>query len=411
MGARELEEEYGQKMTAYPTGFDQKQLDDVRRQTPGLAGRVHLDNCGSALMPRPVVDALKQAMDREIAVGGYVAQEQQAEALEHSYQSLVRLFGGQVSDYAFVGSAVEGWTKAFYSLPMRAGGNIVTAYNEYCSNYVAYLQIAKRHGVEIRVAQQAHGGGIDLDHLTSLIDDKTQVISISHMPSSSGEINQVAEVGRIAKTAGVLYVLDACQSAGHVPVSIADIGCDVMTGTSRKFLRGPRGIGFLYVNERARSLMDPVVLTNQSAEWTSKDAYTLRTDTRVFEAWERSVVNQLGFTAAIDYLLDIGVERATGQIANNALYLRQKLADCSTVQVACPPSAISAIVTFNVEGKTPVDVKARLAKQGIAVQIASVVHTRLDLERRGIDSAVRVSPHYYTSQSDMDHFIEAIQAL
>ncbi len=411
MGARELEDEYGQKMTADSTGFDQNQLREVRCQTPGLVGRVHLDNCGSALMPQPVVDALKQALDREVAVGGYVAQEQQAGALEGSYQSLVRLFGGDAGDFAFVGSAVDGWTKAFYSLPMAAGGNIVTAYNEYCSNYVAYLQIAKRHGVEIRVAQQAETGGIDLDHLSSLIDDKTQVISISHMPSSSGEINQVAEVGRIAKTAGVLYVLDACQSAGHVPVSVADIGCDVMTGTSRKFLRGPRGIGFLYVNEHARSVMDPIVLTNQSAEWTRKDAYTLRKDARVFEAWERSVVNQLGFTAAVDYLLDIGVDAATNQIARNALYLRKKLADCATVKMACPPSATSAIITFNLEGKTPVDVKARLAEQGIAVQIASVVHTRLDLERRGIDSAVRVSPHYYTSQSDMDRFIEAIQAL
>ncbi len=398
-------------MTALTTGLSQQEHDRLREDTPQANARIHLDNCGSSLMPRPVVSRIKQAFERDIAVGGYVAQEQQAEDLEQAYGSLTRLFGGSVSDYAFVGSAVDGWTKAFYSLPLTAGSNLVTAFNEYCSNFVAYLQVAKTRGVEIRVARQASGGGIDLDHLRSLIDDKTALISISHMPSSSGEINQVAEVGAIAREFNVIYQLDACQSAGHVPVNVEAIGCHIMTGTARKFLRGPRGIGFLYVNEEARNRMEPVVLTNQSAAWTSRDAYTLRDDTRVFEAWERSIVNQLGFGAAIDYLLDLGVEKAAAGIASNAKYLREGLAQVSGVKVECPPSATSAIITFNKNGLAPTDIKARLEAQNIAVQVASVAHTRLDLEDRGVESAVRVSPHYYNNQGDFDGFLTALDAL
>lgn len=398
-------------MTTIGERFSDQDLTKARQDTPGVDGRIHLDNCGSALMAQPVIDEIKAAFEREIAVGGYVAQEQQADKLSESYVLLARLLGGSADDYAFVGSAVDGWTKAFYSLPLQPGDNIVTAYNEYCSNYVAYLQVAKLYDVEIRVARPAQGGGIDLDHLADLIDARTRLISISHMPSSSGEINQVKDVGRIAGDKGILYQLDACQSAGHVPVSAEDIGCDIMTGTARKFLRGPRGIGFLYVNEKARSQMEPVVLTNQSAVWSGTDEYTLRQDTKVFEAWERSVVNQLGFASAINYLLELGVEKATNQIAYNASYLREKLPTIRGVQIECPPNATSAIITFNKEGYLPSDIKPVMENQNIGVQIASVVHTRLDMEARGIESAVRISPHYYTSQQDMDGFLNALEAL
>lgn len=397
-------------MTRYPSGLDDDALLKAREDTLGYSDRIHLDNCGSALMATPVADVIRQAFERDVRFGGYVAQEQQAGALEASYRSLSRLFDGKPEDFAFVGSAVDGWTKAFYSLPFKTGDNIITAFNEYCSNFVAYLQVQKLKGIEVRVARQAVTGGIDLEHLASLIDDRTVLISISHMPSSSGEINQARDVGAIAGDAGILFQLDACQSAGQIPVSISDIGCDIMTGTARKFLRGPRGIGFLYANEKARRQMEPVVLTNQSAEWSSRDSYTLRDDARVFEAWERSVVNQLGFGAAIDYLLDLGVGPATEQIAKNARYLRGKLAGIPKVTVECPPGAVSAIISLNVEGISPADIKREMEQQNIAVQIASVVHTRLDLEDRGIESAVRVSPHYYTSQHDMDSFLAALEA-
>jgi len=391
--------------------FTDQQVAEIRHNTPGLPGRIHLDNCGSALVSRAVVEAQLGHLHLETRVGGYVAQEQQSERLSNVYHSAAKLLGGKYTDYALAGSAVDSWTKAFYSLPMGAGDNVVTAYNEYCSNYVAYLQRASRDGVEIRVARPGADGALDLDHFESLVDKRTRLISLTHVPSSSGQIAPAVKVGEIANAHEKLYLLDACQSIGQLDVNFERIGCDMATGTGRKFLRGPRGIGFLYMNEKARAEIDPVVLTNQAATWTGENSYELRSDAGVFEAWERSCVNQLGLGAAIDYLLELGPEKAYERITSLTRYMREGLAGISRVTLTCQEDAEAAIITFNKEGWTAADIKQVLEKQDIATQVASVVHTRLDLEARGIDTTARISPHYYNTVEEMDIFLNALEAL
>ena len=380
----------------------------IRENTPGLEGGIYLDNAGASLVPRQVLTVIKDHLDLESTVGGYVAKEQQSERLENTYESLSRLLGGKASEFALTSNASDSWGRAFYSVPMKAGDNIVTAYNEYCSNYVAFLHRAKRDGVEIRVAKPDESYALDTKHLGELVDDKTKLIAISHVPSSSGQINPVAEVGKIAKAAGVLYLLDACQSIGQLPVNVDSIGCDMLAGTSRKFLRGPRGVGFMYVSSNALSKLDPVMMSNQSAIWTASNQMDVREDTRVFEAWERSVAVQLGFGAALDYLHSIDSTAAMERTLELGEYLRQKLEGVEGVTIADPAGPSAAIVTFELAGRDPLEVKAKLAKQNIAVNVASVVHTRLDLEARGIESLLRASPQYYTLHEEIDRFVDAI---
>ena len=380
----------------------------IRENTPGLEGGIYLDNAGASLVPRQVLTVIKDHLDLESTVGGYVAQEQQSERLENTYESLSRLLGGKASEFALTSNASDSWGRAFYSVPMKAGDNIVTAYNEYCSNYVAFLHRAKRDGVEIRVAKPDESYALDTKHLGELVDDKTKLIAISHVPSSSGQINPVAEVGKIAKAAGVLYLLDACQSIGQLPVNVDSIGCDMLAGTSRKFLRGPRGVGFMYVSPQALCKLDPVMMSNQSAIWTASNQMDVREDTRVFEAWERSVAVQLGFGAALDYLHSIDSTAAMERTLELGEYLRQKLEGVEGVTIADPAGPSAAIVTFEMAGRDPLEVKAKLAKQNIAVNVASVVHTRLDLEARGIESLLRASPQYYTLHEEIDRFVDAI---
>jgi len=383
----------------------------VRDDTPGLSARVHLDNCGSALMPRAVIEAQQRYFDLEIQYGGYVAQEQQSEGLARVYASLASLLGGKTTDYAITSSAVDAWTKTFYSILMQPGDNIVTAYTEYCANYVAFLQRAKRDGIEIRVARAGEDGTLDLAQLDELVDSRTKVIAVTQVPSSSGQVLPVEEIGKIAKAKDVLYLLDACQAVGQLPVNFEAIGCDMATGTSRKFLRGPRGIGFLYITEKARRSIDPVVLTNQAATWTGDNTYSMREDAGVFEAWERSCVNQMGFGAAIDYFLEQGVEKMTGQVRVLSDHLRAGLRDVPGVIPTCQADARAGIITFNKHGFKPIEIKTALEKQGIAVQVAGIFHTRLDLGARGIEDAVRISPHYYNSTNELDRFLTALEAL
>ncbi|WP_262691822.1 aminotransferase class V-fold PLP-dependent enzyme [Kordiimonas aestuarii] len=392
-------------------GFGEDALNCVRAETPGVLRRLHLDNCGSSLMPTPVLATLRQHLELEQNVGGYVAHEQQSVAHEQVYASLAKLLGGTSDNYALTSSAVDAWNKAFYSVPFETGDNLVTAFNEYCSNYVAFLQLSKRLGIEVRVAKAGPDGKLDLKHLENLVDKRTRLIAVAQTPSSSGQINPVARIGRIAQAHNILYLLDACQAVGQLPVNVHEIGCDMLTGTSRKFMRGPRGVGFLYASDKALSRLEPAMLTNQSAAWVANDRYELRRDARMFEDWERGVGNQLGFGAAVDYLLHLGPARVFERTQSVAADLRSKLYSIKDVAATCPADASAAIITFNKKGLTAAEVKKRLEEQDIAVQVASVVHTRLDLGARGVETTVRVSPHYYNTHEEIDRFVGAVDAL
>lgn len=398
-------------MAKNQTMFTSDDLQTARDDTPGLGSRVHLDNCGSALMPGVVVDVMKSFLDDEVRLGGYVAQEQQSKALKQPYYSLASLFGGGAKDYALTGGAVDAWSKVFYSVALAPGDNIVTMYNEYCSNYVACLQRAQRDGVEVRVARADPSRGVDLDHLSELVDEKTKIVSVTHVASSSGQVADLTSIGPIAKRFGAFYLLDACQSVGQFPVNFVDIGCDAATATSRKFLRGPRGIGFLYISEAARRSIEPAMLTNQSAAWVADHKYELIEDATMFEMWERSCLNQLGFGAALDYLLGQGPEKMMAQTQDMASGLRAAIYRVPGVEPACHADADSAIITFNKYCLKAEHVRDAMAKQGIAVQMSSVFHTRLDLGARGIDTAVRVSPHYYNNEAELDKFLNVLDSL
>lgn len=389
-----------------------KSVNELRRETPGLTNRCHFDNCGSSLMPQPVLTVLREHLELEACVGGYVAQERVSDRLEGLYTSLSRLFGGGSNDYAYTASAVDAWVRAFYSVPLTAGDNIVTSYNEYCSNFVAYLQVRDRVGVDIRVApRDPDYGGLNPETVAGLIDERTKLISLSHISSSSGEVTDVAAVGRITKAAGIPFLLDACQSAGQLPVNVDEIGCDMMTATGRKFLRGPRGTGFLYVSEQMRQRLDPVVLTNQSARWVGPDQTQLRDDARIFEGWERSVSGQLGLAAAADYVFDLGLAEATSATQKAGQCLRDALGAAPGVTVACPPGASAAIITATVDGMDADTVKATLERENIAVQVSRIEHTRLDLDARGHTTLVRLSPHYFTTDDEISRLVTRLSEL
>ena len=359
-------------------------------------------------MPKPVAETLMWHLEHELAKGGYVAAEDAAERHAAAYATLARLLGARDDEIALQPSATEAWGRLFYSLPLQPGDRVITAFNEYCANFVSMLHRARHDGVAIDVVDPAADDDLDLDALQARIGPRTRLIAISHVPSSSGQINPVAAVGAIARSAGVPFLLDACQSVGQLPVDVDAIGCDMLTGTARKFLRGPRGVGFLYVRREMLERLDPVMLTNQAAEWTASRAYRLRDDARVFEAWESNVAGELALAAAVDYLLDLGVDAVSERALTLAAAVRDGLAAIDGVTVQDPGRTLSAIVSFTAAGRDAAWIKAALARHHIAVQVASVTHTRLDLEARGIDTAVRVSPHYYNTEAEIDRFLAVL---
>jgi cysteine desulfurase / selenocysteine lyase len=384
-------------------------LERVRSDTPGCANVAHLNNAGSALPPDQVVDAVVSFLRREAEIGGNEAKAESDDTLEKVYESVASLINAAPDEIAFIENATRAWDMAFYGIGFRPGDRILTAQAEYASNAIAFLQRARSHGVVVEVVPDGPDGSLSVDALRRMIDERVRLIAVTHVPSQNGLVNPAAEIGSIARSAGVLFLLDACQSVGQLPIDVTEIGCHLLSATGRKYLRGPRGTGFLYVDRSVMDELEPPFLDLHAAEWTAPDTYVLRDDARRFETWETFYAGRLGLGVAVDYALEIGVPAIAARNAGLAKDLRSGLAAIQGVAVHDRGDHQSAITTFTVEGSEPEAVKDHLTKHGINVSVVTAPSAMYDLPRHGLAAVVRASPHYYNSEHEIEMLITAVE--
>ncbi len=375
---------------------------------PGL---IHFDNAGAALMPRCVFDTQVEHLRLEAACGGYESARRCEAGIEAVYASVARLINCDTSEVAVVENASVGWMMAFYSIGFDRGDRILTAEAEYASNYLAYLQLAEQRGVVVETIPSTAAGEVDVDALKAKIDERVKLISITHIPTNGGLVNPVEEIGAVAREHGILYLVDACQSAGQVPLDVQKIKCDMLSATGRKFLRGPRGVGFLYVNAAILERLHPPMIDLFSATWVEVDRYELRPDARRFENWENNYAAKLGLGRAIDYALAIGIENIETEVVRLADRLRTQLAAIGGVRVHDIGRRKCGIVTFSVDGIDAAEVETRLREDHINVSVSSPLSTLIDATRRQLPNLVRASVHYYNQDAEIEFFVERVAAL
>jgi selenocysteine lyase/cysteine desulfurase len=383
-------------------------IDALRADTPGCAHRVHLNNAGAALMSRSTLAAITEHLDLESRIGGYEAAEAAREAIAGTYAGLARLVGGEPSQIALFDNSTHAWNAAFYSIPFQRGDRILTARDEYGSNVLAYLQVAQRTGVEVVVVPNDGTGQVDTDALVDLLDDRVKLIGLTWIPTGGGLVNPAAEVGRIARAADVLYLLDATQAVGQLPIDVGALGCDLLTGTGRKFLRGPRGTGFLWAGPRALDRLEPYVAEIRSAVWDGGRSFTWADGARRFETWENSYLNIVGLGAAVSQALDLGLDAISARARELGGYLRDQLSAIDTVTVHDLGADRCAIVTAAIAGQQAADVAAALATEHINVSTTVADHSQFDTEDRAVHPLVRLSPHYYNTHAELDRAVTAI---
>ncbi|MFC1413608.1 aminotransferase class V-fold PLP-dependent enzyme [Streptacidiphilus sp. N1-12] len=386
-------------------------IEALRRDTPGCANRVHLNHAGAGLLSRRTLAAVTGHLELEAAIGGYEAAWQQAEQVQAGYTNLARLLGGRADEVALFDSSTRAWNAAFYALSFRPGDRILTGRAEYGSNVLAYLQVARRTGAEVVVVPDDASGQLDTAALAGLIDERTRLVGVTHVPTSGGLVNPAAEIGRITRAAGVPFLLDATQSVGQFPVDVAEIGCDMLTGTGRKFLRGPRGTGFLWVRTGALEYLDPCVAEIQSADWDGKRGFSWKPGAQRFESWEKSHSNVLGLNAAVEQALELGLDRIGERASALGARLREGLRAVPGVSVHDLGPEPCAIVTCKVAGTAAEDVAAALRRQHINVTTTVPEHTQFDTEHRGVHPLVRLSPHYVNTEAELDLAVRAVAEL
>ncbi len=371
----------------------------------------HLDNAGAALMPRCVLETQIEHLKLEASVGGYEAERLKHDQIEAVYDSVARLINCHRDEVAIVENASVGWMMAFYSIPFAAGDRILTAEAEYASNYLAYLQIAKDKGVIVETIPSTTEGEIDVESLKDMIDERVRLISVTQVPTNGGLINPVEAIGAVARQNNILYLVDACQSAGQVPLDVNSIQCDFLSATGRKFLRGPRGIGFLFVSRRVLDSLHPPMIDLFSATWIDADHYELRQDARRFENWESNYAAKLGLGSAIDYALNIGLDNIEAEVTRLAGKLRLMLAEIPGVSVHDIGRRKCGIVTFSVAGIAATEVKKRLRDNRVQVSVSSPVSTLIDATRRQLPDLVRSSVHYYNQESELEVLVNCIKSI
>jgi selenocysteine lyase/cysteine desulfurase len=386
-------------------------LGKARADTPGVDHVAHFNNAGAALMPRCVVGAQTGHIELEARLGGYEAAERAAPQIETTYRAIAELLNCGPDEVALVDSATTAWDLAMLALPWRKGDRVLVAEAEYVSNMIALLRLQKRLELEIVPVPSDGDGMLDPEALEARIDARTRLIAVTHVPTNGGLVNPAAEIGAIARRHGVTYLLDACQSAGQLELDVQAIGCHLLSATGRKFLRGPRGTGFLYVDRTVLPELDPPLLDMRGARWTGPDAYEMRTDARRFESFEFNYAGVIGLGVAVDYALSWGLPAIAGRIDWLAQTLRRRLARVPGVRLRDLGRDKCGIVTFTVDGWDAGEVKTALAARGINVSVSDPGSTLFDARRRQLPDLVRASVHYYNSEDEVERVCREVADL
>lgn len=383
-------------------------VDRARLETRGSEGIIHFNHAGSSLMPAVVADHLIGWQREEEFRGGYETANRRRHELENFYDAGARLLNCHRDEIAFLENATRAWDMVFYALELGPGDRILTAASEYGSNMIAYLHRAKRCGCVVDIVPDDEHGQLDVSALEAMIDARVKLISISHIPTGGGLVNPAEAIGAVAKHHGIPYLLDACQSAGQMPLDVEKIGCHFLSATGRKYLRGPRGTGLLYVRRDWITRLDPPLLDQHAATLLSETDYKIRDDARRFENWECHFAGKAALGTAIDYALGWGLEAIETRVTEIADLLRTRLSEIPGITIRDQGQRKCGIVTFTKDGEAAADIKARLATTGINVTASSGSGMRVNFDRRGLHAVVRASVHYLNTQNEVDRFIELV---
>ena len=389
--------------------FTVKDIAKFRNDTDGTQKVIHFNNAGSSLPTNAVRDAVINFLKEEAEIGGYEIHAKRSDELKATYSSVAKLINASEEEIALVENATAAWNGAFQAIDWKEGDEIICNRSDYASNYLAYLHHPAN--LSVKVIPYNSEGDEDLDALDEMINSKTKLVSITHMPTNSGHLAPAEEIGKICKKHGVLFLMDACQSVGQYPIDVEKLQCDMLSATGRKYLRAPRGTGFLYVRKEVLAKLTPYQIDLHSAQWTGENTYEIRSDARKFENWESNKANQLGLKVAAEYATEAGLDNIWERVQFLAQKVRNGLKDMEHVTCHDVGTTLGGIVSFTVDGLNAQEVQDQLMEKGINLSWNGTPNTYLDMTAKGLNEIVRACVHYYNSEEEVEVFLNAVDQL
>jgi len=387
-------------------------IEKIRAETPGIDFSTHLLACGSSLMPQRVVDVILEHTQLEALMGGYEAESKKIDDLNKIYDIVAEHIGANSHEIALMENSTVAWSHAFYALPLKSGSRILTSEAEYAANYVAFLQRSKRDNLTIDIIPSDQNGTLDTNALEAMVDERVGLIAISWIPTNGGLVNPAENVGKVAKKYNIPYLLDACQAAGQMQIDVNKIQCDFLSATGRKFLRGPRGTGFLYINEKWLDTIEPAMIDHFGAPWVKKNVYELREDARRFETWENSYALRAGLGEAINYAEEIGIDLIHERVQLLAKFNRDLLSEIQNIQLRDIGIEQCGIISFSIDEKNdPKEIVDQMSEAGFAIGLVDPESTLIDSERRNLPTLLRMAPHYYNTEDEIEKAVKQVSLL
>ena len=385
-------------------------IQQLRKDTPGTSFHIHLNNAGASLPPSPVTEAIQQYLTEEALHGGYEVAAERATEINGFYSVCAKMLNAKARNIAFAGSATEAYNKALSSIPLETGDVLLTTDDDYSSNQIAFLFLKKRFGIKVIRAAKLPEGGVDVQSVEELIKEHhPKLVAVTHVPTNSGLVQDVESIGQLCNAHEVWYLVDACQSAGQMPLDVDKIGCDFLSATMRKWLRGPRAAGFLYVSDRALDAgLEPIYPDLSGAEWTSANEYDYHNNAQRFGYWEKNFALMLGSKVAIEYAIDLGLENIEQQVNILAGYARTQIANLTGWQVLDKGKNKCGILTAHHRSGSPSTFSTALTNASINAGFARTTNAVIDFTEKEVDWALRVSPHYYNTREELDSLVQVL---
>ncbi len=383
-------------------------IDQLRQETPGCQTYIHLNNAGGALPTRSTVEAVKEYLDLEASLGCYEAAEAKKQELEATYRSIATMINAHPDEIALQTNATCAWHSIFYALPFQAGERILIGRSEYISNYLSIVSHARQHNLRVHIIDDDAHGVIDLHQLKHHLDDDVALVALAHIPTNNGLINPAPEVGALVKNYRAFYLLDACQSVGQLPIDVRQLHCDFLITTGRKYLRAPRGTGFLYIRRPLISQIHPARIDLGGLQWYSTNDYQLLNSARRFETFETNKALQIGLKMAVDQYCALKSTSIVQRIQTLAASLRTQLSQINDIQVCDRGKEQCGIVTFchlNISSEHMVHF---LTQHKVHTSLTIDGLTGINLDSRHAPNKVRASLHIYNTEKEIEQLCHHI---